>query len=174
MEYVAGPTLRTARAARGPLPASLVAGLGHALALALAAIARAGWVHLDVKPANIVLNARPRLLDFELARPASDGRAHDVADRDVALHAARAARRRQRRPERAVGPAADVFALAVTLGEALDRPTARPLTRRRSRIRAPSAACSPTRSPPRRRSAAADELAAGLSAVAEPAAAIAA
>ena len=69
MEYVAGPTLRTAIAARGPLPASLVAGLGHALALGLAAIARAGWVHLDVKPANIVLNMAPRLLDFELARP---------------------------------------------------------------------------------------------------------
>ena len=33
MEYVAGPTLRTAIAGRGPLPAPFVAGLGHALAL---------------------------------------------------------------------------------------------------------------------------------------------
>ena len=86
--YAAGSTLRTAIAARGPLPASLVAGLGHALALGLAAIARAGWVHLDIKPANIVLNAAPRLLDFELARTASDAARMTPPGRDVALHAA--------------------------------------------------------------------------------------
>lgn len=35
-------------------------------------IAAAGWAHLDVKPSNIVLNTRPRLIDFELARPAAE------------------------------------------------------------------------------------------------------
>jgi eukaryotic-like serine/threonine-protein kinase len=49
-----------------------VPGLSVRLALALDHIARAGWVHLDVKPSNIMLNARPHLLDFELARPASE------------------------------------------------------------------------------------------------------
>ena len=34
-------------------------------------MARKGWVHLAVKPANIIVNAAPRLLDFELARPAA-------------------------------------------------------------------------------------------------------
>jgi serine/threonine protein kinase len=31
-----------------------------------------GWVHLDVKPSNVVLTVSPRLLDFELARPAAE------------------------------------------------------------------------------------------------------
>jgi eukaryotic-like serine/threonine-protein kinase len=118
MEYVAGPTLRTVIAARGPLPASLVAGLGRAIALGLAAIAGAGWVHLDVKPANIVLNAVPRLLDFELARPAADaarmaqptGTWHYMPPEQRAAGTAFGAR---------IGPAADVFALALALGEAL-------------------------------------------------------
>lgn len=56
MEYVAGPTLRAAIAARGPLPASLVAGLGRALALALDAIGRAGWV----PPRREAVEHRPR------------------------------------------------------------------------------------------------------------------
>jgi len=125
MEYVAGPTLRTVIAGRSSLPASLVAGLGRALALGLAAIARAGWVHLDVKPANIVLNSAPRLLDFELARPATEaarmthptGTWHYMAPEQRAAATASGAR---------IGPAADVYALALTLGEAL---AGRPLRR---------------------------------------------
>jgi len=124
MEYVAGPTLRTAIAARGPLPASLVAGLGHALALGLAAIARAGWVHLDVKPANIVLNSSPRLLDFELARPAAD--AARMTHPTGTWHYMPPEQRAAATPGARVGPAADVYALALTLGEALaGRPLAR-------------------------------------------------
>ncbi len=125
MEYVAGPTLRTVIAGRGPLPASLVAGLGYALALGLAAIARAGWVHLDVKPANIVLNTAPRLLDFELARPASDAArmTHPTGTWHYMAPEQRAAATATGAP---IGPAADVYALAVTLGEAL---AGRPLRR---------------------------------------------
>jgi serine/threonine protein kinase len=125
MEYVAGPTLRTTIAARGPLPPSLVAGVGRELALGLAAIARAGWVHLDVKPANIVLNSAPRLLDFELARPAADaarmthpaGTWHYMPPEQRAAATTSGIR---------IGPAADVFALALTLCEAL---AGRPLER---------------------------------------------
>jgi eukaryotic-like serine/threonine-protein kinase len=114
MEYVAGPTLRTAMAARGPLPASVVAGIGHALALGLAAIARAGWVHLDVKPANIILNLAPRLVDFELARPAAD-----AARMTYPTGTWHYMPPEQRAAATSLGPAADVYALALTLGEAL-------------------------------------------------------
>ncbi len=125
MEYVGGPTLRTAIAARGPLPVSVVAGLGRALALGLAAIARAGWVHLDVKPENIVLNAVPRLLDFELARPIADaarmthlaGTWHYMPPEQRAAATGSGAD---------IGPASDVYALALTLSEAL---AGRPLER---------------------------------------------
>jgi serine/threonine protein kinase len=166
MEYVAGPTLHTAIAARGPLPASLVAGLGRALALGLAAIARAGWVHLDVKPANIVLNAAPRLLDFELARPVADaarmpqliGTWHYMPPEQRAVGTASAAR---------IGPPTDVFALALALGEAL---AGRPLERSPEpvppqgavgRVLADALARAP-RDRPR-----ADELAAALAALAD-------
>jgi serine/threonine protein kinase len=125
MEYVAGPTLRTAIAGHGPLPASLVAGLGRALALGLAAIARAGWVHLDVKPANIVLNAAPRLLDFELARPVSEAArlTYPAGTWQYMAPEQRAAATASAAP---IGPPADVFALALTLAEAL---AGRPLER---------------------------------------------
>ena len=116
MEYVAGPTLRTAIAARTSLPASLVAGLGRALALGLDVIARAGWVHLDVKPANIVLNAAPRLVDFELARPAIDRMTEPAGTWQYMPPEQRAAG--TGRGVR-IGPPADVFALALTLSEAL-------------------------------------------------------
>jgi serine/threonine protein kinase len=164
MEYVAGPTLHTAIAARGPLPPALVAGLGHALALGLAAIARAGWVHLDVKPANIVLNAAPRLLDFELARPAAD--AARITEVTGTLHYMPPEQRAAGTGAR-IGPAADVFALALVLGEAL---VGRPLERSPEpvppqsavgRVLADALARAP-RDRPR-----ADELAAALAALAD-------
>jgi serine/threonine protein kinase len=166
MEYVAGPTLHTAIAARGPLPASLVAALGRALALGLAAIAGAGWVHLDVKPANIVLNAAPRLLDFELARPAADaarmtqltGTWQYMAPEQRAAEAATGAR---------IGPPADVFALALALSEAL---AGRPLERSPAPVPPPGAvgrvlADALARAPRDRPRA--DELAAALAALAD-------
>ena len=118
MEYVPGPTLRTVLAGRGTLPAELVASLGRDLARGLDAVARAGWVHLDVKPSNVVVNAVPRLLDFELARPAASAARmpHPTGTWQYMAPEQRAAGR----PGGArIGTPADVFALAVTLGEAL-------------------------------------------------------
>ena len=137
LEYVPGSTLDDALAAGGPLRPQTVASLGWSLASTLAHIAAAGWVHLDVKPSNIVLSARPCLLDFELARPATDAarmrrptgtwafmppeqRAAGIADGP------------------AIGPPADVFALAVSLSEALvGRELARTPARRREGLGGP-------------------------------------
>jgi eukaryotic-like serine/threonine-protein kinase len=118
LEHVPGPSMHTALAGRGSLGPEIVATVGHAIARALAHIARGGWVHLDVKPSNIVLNARPRLLDFELARTvAAAARMRRPAGTWAYMPPEQ---RTAGAPNTAtVGPPADVFALAASLGEAL-------------------------------------------------------
>jgi len=118
LEYVPGPTLHDVLMARQSLSPPMVASLGCALAQGLAHIAAAGWVHLDVKPSNIVLNASPRLLDFELARPAAEAaRMRKPAGTWAYMPPEQRAAGLPDAPS--IGPAADVFALAVSLREAL-------------------------------------------------------
>jgi hypothetical protein len=64
-EYVAGPTLSQAVAAHGPLSREAVLNLVAGVAEALHEIHRAGLVHRDVKPANVILGQDgPRLIDL--------------------------------------------------------------------------------------------------------------
>jgi serine/threonine protein kinase len=71
MEYVEGVNLREVLRG-GPLPPDRVVDLVAQVAEALSAAHSAGVVHRDVKPANIMLDARGRavLLDFGAARQA--------------------------------------------------------------------------------------------------------
>lgn len=72
-EYIPGPTLDRHLAAHGPLVGGSLYAFASGTAQALAAIHRAGVVHRDVKPQNVILSpAGPRMLDFGIAR-ASDG-----------------------------------------------------------------------------------------------------
>ena len=67
-EYVPAPSLAESVAETGPLPASTVFALAGGLAEALAAIHRAGLVHRDVKPHNILLAPDgPVVIDFGIA-----------------------------------------------------------------------------------------------------------
>ncbi|MFF7467781.1 ABC transporter substrate-binding protein [Streptomyces sp. NPDC008092] len=67
--YVPGLPLSEALALHGPWPADRLRTLGAALAAALDDVHRAGLVHRDVKPANVLLAADgPRLIDFGIAR----------------------------------------------------------------------------------------------------------
>jgi eukaryotic-like serine/threonine-protein kinase len=116
LEYVSGPTLRELlRRGHVPSPAA-VAALGEALAATLATVAARGWVHLDVKPENIIARPRPTLLDFSISRPAVETERLEGAIGTAAYMAPE--QRLAGRPGVRVGAPADVYALAVTLYEA--------------------------------------------------------
>jgi hypothetical protein len=70
MEYLAGGDLKRRILTRGPLGPAEVRALGSVLAGALRVAHTQGIVHRDVKPHNILFDAKgkPRLADFGLAR----------------------------------------------------------------------------------------------------------
>jgi len=77
MDLVHGGSVETLLAEHGPLPVSYVAALLDQLLQALDAVHAAGFVHRDVKPANLLLEPGPphlRLGDFGVAVPVDDVR----------------------------------------------------------------------------------------------------
>src|SRR6185369_17243694 len=80
MEMVEGESLAE-RLSHGPLPIDEVLKLGTQLADALHRAHRAGIVHRDIKPGNVMLSrSGAKLMDFGLARPQRvPGHAHDTA-----------------------------------------------------------------------------------------------
>jgi predicted Ser/Thr protein kinase len=72
-EYAAGPSLSEQVKRGGPLAPEMLVGLATGLAEALVAIHRAGVVHRDLKPGNVILTqAGPKVIDFGIAQ-ALDG-----------------------------------------------------------------------------------------------------
>ncbi len=124
MELIEGQPLDTLLLAQGRLPYERVLALGQQLASALDYAHRAGVVHRDVKPSNILLSADGRtakLLDFGVAR---------IGDIDVSGTEGRLARTqvgqmigtpRYMSPEQALGipvdQRSDLFSLGVVLYE---------------------------------------------------------
>jgi outer membrane protein assembly factor BamB len=110
--YLPGRTLRTAISDHGPLPPESVRALGAGLAEGLAEIHRAGVLHRDLKPGNVMLTAHgPRLIDFGIAQ-VTDATA--ITEAGTLLGTAGYIP-----PERSggapTGPAGDVFALGAVL-----------------------------------------------------------
>ena len=112
MEDVRGRSLRDVIAARGALPVNEAVRLIGQIGAALDATHRAGLVHLDVKPANVIVDeaGTAKLTDFGIARAAQDSEERDLVG--TARYIA---------PERVEGrpvtPRSDVYGLALVAFE---------------------------------------------------------
>jgi serine/threonine protein kinase len=115
IEHLEGPTLRRLIRRGGPLPMQQLLPLALHVSAALHYMAAEGWVHLDIKPDNLVMGLPPRVIDLSIARTferAARSRGPLGTDAYMA-------------PEQCgvdgtapMGPAADVYGLCATLWHA--------------------------------------------------------
>ena len=113
--FVPGPSLGEAVAAYGPLEGRGVRHLGIRLAEALGAVHRAGLVHRDLKPGNVLIaHDGPRLIDFGIARAPQD-RALTVTGMVVGTPGYLSPEQADGRAGDGIGSASDVFSLGCVL-----------------------------------------------------------
>jgi hypothetical protein len=126
MEYVPSRSLQDVLAQDGPLPVRRVIEIGLAMVSALKAAHRAGVVHRDVKPGNVLLgdDGRVVLTDFGLATVPGD----PVVTRTGLVLGSPAYISPERAHDGTAGPAADMWSLGATLYAAVEgqSPYARP------------------------------------------------
>ncbi|MFO0847282.1 MAG: protein kinase [Gemmataceae bacterium] len=115
LEWVGGGTLEKLLAGP-PLPPGRAAELAERLAEAVQHAHQNGVIHRDLKPANVLLaeDGTPKVTDFGLARPLAADAAGLTATGTVMGTPSYMAPE-QARGDRAVGPAADVYALGAVL-----------------------------------------------------------
>jgi eukaryotic-like serine/threonine-protein kinase len=118
IEHLEGPSLRRLIRRDGSLPLEQLLPLAAHVSGALQYMAQAGYVHLDVKPDNVVMGVPPRLIDLSIARGLERAARTDgplgtdpYMAPEQCLPAAEAAA--------PIGPAADVWGLGATLFHAL-------------------------------------------------------
>ncbi|WP_432001695.1 protein kinase domain-containing protein [Streptomyces sioyaensis] len=111
--HIPGPSLSDHVKRNGPMAPGQVRQLAAGLAEALRDIHRAGVVHRDLKPGNVLLAADgPKVIDFGISRP-SDSEMRTETGKLIGTPPFMAPEQFQR--PREVGPAADVFALGSVL-----------------------------------------------------------
>jgi serine/threonine protein kinase len=116
LELAEGPRLSTDLRRFGPLDVEQAAPLGVEISSAIHSIHRAGLLHLDVKPKNVILGAPPRLIDLSIARPIEEAAR---LDRAVGTDAYMAPEQCAPGDAGPIGPPADVWGIGVTLYEAV-------------------------------------------------------
>jgi serine/threonine protein kinase len=126
VEHLEGPTLRRLIKRGGPVPAEQLLPLALHVAAAIHYMAGEGWVHLDLKPDNIVMGIPPRVIDLSLARTLERAkRLRDYIGSNAYMPPEQCV------PEENVGPPADVWGLGATLYHAVAgrRPFSTPRSR---------------------------------------------
>ena len=117
IEHLDGPSLRRLIRRGGAIPLEQLLPLAAHVAGALQYMAQSGYVHLDVKPDNVVMGLPPRLIDLSIARTLERaGRTRGPLGTDPYMA-----------PEQCVedggfgpiGPAADAWGLGATLFHAV-------------------------------------------------------
>jgi serine/threonine protein kinase len=126
VEHVEGQTLRRLIKRGGALPPELLLPLARAVGSVIGHMGREGWVHLDVKPGNVVMGPPPRLIDLSLARPVERARRLTGP-----VGTGRYMAPEQIHPHGDVGPHTDVWGLGATMYHAVSgrRPFREPHTR---------------------------------------------
>jgi serine/threonine protein kinase len=117
LEHLDGPRLSTViRRYRPALEQAIPLALS--LCSVLHFLRGEGWVHLDVKPKNLILGSPPRLIDLSVAR-----RVETVASISAAVGTDAYMSPEQCDPARflQIGPATDMWGVGVTLYETLAR-----------------------------------------------------
>ncbi|MER5603021.1 bifunctional serine/threonine-protein kinase/ABC transporter substrate-binding protein [Streptomyces sp. NPDC002265] len=113
--FVPGPSLAEAVTAYGPLSEDGLRVLGARLAEALGEVHRAGLVHRDLKPGNVLLaHDGPRLIDFGIARAPED-RTLTATGIVVGTPGYLSPEQAEGRGGDGIGPASDVFSLGCVL-----------------------------------------------------------
>ena len=138
MEYLDGPTLKqliqSSKQGRLSLPNAMRVGIY--LGSALIHMHSRGFVHLDVKPSNVVIyRGRPVLFDLGTARPCSRPQLKSSIGTDFYMSPEQCERGQ-------VSPASDVFAFGVTLFQMLTGQL--PFPKARSRTSFPQTRVDPT------------------------------
>ncbi|MDH6217674.1 serine/threonine protein kinase [Streptomyces pseudovenezuelae] len=118
MEYVPSTTLADRIKAHGPVPLDEVARIGRGVIAALRAAHRAGVLHRDVKPANVLLaqDGRVVLTDFGIAQAAETSNLTRTGQLVGSVDFMAPERLVDAKP----GPEADLWALGATLFEAVE------------------------------------------------------
>ena len=112
IEYVEGPRLSTLIRRHGRLNPEQAFPLGRQLAATLHFLHAEGFLHLDVKPSNIIMGPTPRLIDLSVARRVE--RAH-LINGFVGTDAYMSPEQADPQRWRTIGPKSDTWGLAATL-----------------------------------------------------------
>jgi eukaryotic-like serine/threonine-protein kinase len=116
LEHIDGPRLSSLIRRHGPLQEQQYLPLAIDIASALHYLRHIGFVHLDIKPSNIIMGAPARLIDLSVARPAT--KAAELTryiGTDLYMSPEQAAPQQVGRP----GFESDVWGLGATLFEAV-------------------------------------------------------